>query len=153
MPRHQDSEVAGDQIMTTISKAALMPLFACAAVAMLCACADVTARTKPPEMGDGGAPSRTVSESVRESGARPPVVSRDIDVRPGTYGAPGAFQPAPGTARGPGVSGPLAPGATTMPVPRGTTMPLPGGTTMPTPGDPNSPNPPTTTTPSPGSTR
>jgi hypothetical protein len=137
--------------MTTMNLRPL-PLATCVAVALLAACADGMARRAAPERGDGGAPSRTVTESVRDWGGRR--TSTDAtdpmrEPRPGPY-AGSTTRGAPGASVQPG-SGPMAPNATTIPTPRGTTMPLPGGTTMPTPGDPGSPNPPTTTTPSPGS--
>lgn len=138
--------------MATISKPRLIALLACPGLTMLAACADVSARKGPPERGDGGAPSRTVTESVRDSGAGRRGVSPDpwSDVRPGPGTSSGTYRGGSGATTSPG---PLAPNATTIPTPRGTTFPLPGGTTMPTPGDPTSPNPPTTTTPSPGSSR
>lgn len=152
--------------MARTSKTALKSLLAASALAMLVACADTRSPPRPPERGDGGAPSLTVDESIRQWRARRrgegPAISADA-MRPvyprtldssGTYGASGL--PSRGTAGGsstyagaaPGLpSIPMRPDATTIPTPGRTTFPLPGGTTIPTPMDPLSPNPATVTFP------
>ncbi len=148
-------------------KAALLSLLAVSALALLAACADTSSASRAPERGDGGGPSRTVDESIRDWRThRTPVapgpgteVVRPVEPRKprgsSTYisppdlpgrGAPGGSGAYVGAAPGlPSI--PMRPDATTIPTPGLTTFPLPGGTTIPTPMDPLSPNPATVTFP------
>ncbi len=124
--------------------ALFLPLAATLAVAA--ACADTRAVSRPPERGDGGAPTQTVDQSLKGWQARPelsPDAMRRID--PGnpdirSRSAPAVpGSPSAGTSSGlPSV--PMRPDATTIPLPGRTTFPLPGGTTLPTAADPSNPN-------------
>jgi hypothetical protein len=152
----QGRERMSQRYLKTMAKS----LLAAAAPAMLAACADVHAPLRPPERGDGGAPSLTVDQSIRQSSVRrtrdrvdaSPDAVRDVDRR--TYVSPrgsGGSGPSGGyVGAAPGLpSIPIRPDATTIPLPGRTTFPLPGGTTIPTPMDPLSPNPATVTFPPP----
>ena len=141
--------------MPRLSKAKLsVPVFA---LVMVAACAQTGSVSHLPERGDGGAPSMTVDESLRQWRARrsgdSPAVSPDTirPIRTGTLGRSGtAGGSSPYVGNAPGLpSIPMRPDATTIPLPGRTTFPLPGGTTIPTPMDPLSPNPATTTVPRP----
>ena len=141
-------------------KTVVKSLLAAAAPVIVAACADVHVLHRPPERGDGGAPSLTVDESIRQSSVRRtrdridtnPDAARDVDPRifvsPGRSGGSGSGARGGYVGAAPGLpSIPMRPDATTIPLPGRTTFPLPGGTTIPTPMDPQSPNPATVTFP------
>ncbi|TXL69290.1 hypothetical protein FHP25_39690 [Vineibacter terrae] len=130
----------------TSNVARLLPLAATLAVAA--ACADTNSVPRPPERGDGGAPTQTVDQSLRGWQARQPNTNPELSpdimrrIDPGNPGrsAPGVpGNPYAGTSSGlPSI--PMRPDATTIPLPGRTTFPLPGGTTLPTAADPSNPN-------------